>query len=64
MADASQAHLPSPFVPSPSTPPVGVSQDELQPLAEVEGRDRYRFADVPRHARDKRIWVRTAGEAA
>jgi N6-L-threonylcarbamoyladenine synthase len=29
-----------PFVPSPSTPPVGVAQDELQPLAEVEGRDR------------------------
>ncbi|PXW77912.1 N6-L-threonylcarbamoyladenine synthase [Blastomonas natatoria] len=31
---------PSPFVPSPSTPPVGVAQDKLQPLAEVEGRDR------------------------
>ena len=28
---------PSPFVPSPSTPPCGVAQDKLQPLAEVEG---------------------------
>jgi ergothioneine biosynthesis protein EgtB len=26
------------LVPSPSTPPVGVAQDKLQPLAEVEGR--------------------------
>jgi threonylcarbamoyladenosine tRNA methylthiotransferase MtaB len=29
-----------PFVPSPSTPPVGVAQDKLQPVAEVEGRMR------------------------
>ena len=28
---------PHPFVPSPSTPPFGVPQDKLQPLAEVEG---------------------------
>ena len=27
-----------PLVPSPSTPPVGVAQDKLQPSAEVEGR--------------------------
>ncbi len=34
------AFFPFPSVPSPSTPPVGVTQDKLQPFAEVEGRAR------------------------
>ena len=37
----------SPEFPSPSTPPVGVAQDELQPLAEVEGRDRKGLSQGP-----------------
>jgi len=40
--------------PSPSTPPVGVAQDELQPLAEVEGRMRQRLRTSLDFARDKR----------
>ncbi|ESZ87660.1 MAG: protein kinase [Blastomonas sp. CACIA14H2] len=37
----------SPEFRSPSTPPVGVAQDELQPLAEVEGRDRKGLSQGP-----------------
>ncbi|WP_232824349.1 tRNA (adenosine(37)-N6)-threonylcarbamoyltransferase complex transferase subunit TsaD [Blastomonas sp. UPD001] len=41
----------SPEFPSPSTPPVGVAQDELQPLAEVEGRDRKGLSQGPSTSR-------------
>ncbi|PXW73736.1 protoporphyrin IX magnesium-chelatase [Blastomonas natatoria] len=37
LVSANAPLAPFPSVPSPSTPPVGVAQDKLQPLAEVEG---------------------------
>jgi magnesium chelatase subunit D len=46
MAPTPDTNLPE--FPSPSTPPVGVAQDKLQPLAEVEGRLANGGEHVPR----------------
>jgi biotin synthase len=53
---------PESFVPSPSTPPVGVAQDELRPEAEVEGRTAGACAAPLDYAPDERVrgdWTRS-----